>query len=79
MRWSVRCGQERRQGGGSGKQFVIGTVLETGGVGLTQGHMGKSQGSQEAEEGVGEHLSHELYWGFHGKDKAGQDGQLRAP
>lgn len=30
-------------------KFVTLTVLETGGVGLTQGRMGKSQGCQEAE------------------------------
>ena len=62
VRWSVRCGQETRRRGRSGEQFVRGTVFETGGVGLTQGHVGKSQGCQEADYRGGEHLSHELYW-----------------
>lgn len=50
MRRSIRCGQESRHGRLRKTKFVTLTVVEPGGVGLSQGPTGKSQGGQEAED-----------------------------
>lgn len=76
MRRSIRCGQESRHGRLRKTKFVtLMTVVEPGGVGLSQGPTGKSQGGQEAEDRGG-HLNHDLYWDFHGKGEAGKVDSL---
>lgn len=51
MMRQVWAGEETPRG--SGKRFILRPVLETGGVGLSRGHVGKPRGGQEAEDRSG--------------------------